>query len=97
MVHGSPPLRLERLLTTVGPSCLLTSLITFLGLAPMIFESTIQARVLIPMVISLGFGILFATMIALVIIPCLYLVLVDIKRLLGFESAGVPDPLPATP
>ena len=51
----------------------------------MIFETSIQARFLIPMAISLGFGILFATMIALVIIPCLYLALVDIKRRLGVE------------
>ncbi|MCP3961091.1 MAG: efflux RND transporter permease subunit [bacterium] len=62
----------------------LTSLTTFLGLAPMIFETSIQARFLIPMAISLGFGILFATMIALVIIPCLYLALADVGRLFGF-------------
>jgi len=61
----------------------LTSLTTFLGLAPMIFETSLQARFLIPMAISLGFGILFATLIALVIIPCLYLALVDVQRVLG--------------
>jgi multidrug efflux pump subunit AcrB len=73
----------------------LTSLTTFLGLAPMIFETSLQARFLIPMAISLGFGILFATMIALVIIPCLYLALVDLKRLLGIEDdMTVSDPLP---
>lgn len=59
----------------------LTSLTTFLGLAPMIFETALQARFLIPMAISLGFGILFATVIALVLIPCLYMVLVDMKQL----------------
>ncbi len=59
----------------------LTSLTTFLGLAPMIFETSVQARFLIPMAISLGFGILFATVIALVIIPCQYLVLADAKAL----------------
>ena len=63
----------------------LTSLTTFLGLAPMIFETSIQARFLIPMAISLGFGILFATLIALILIPCLYLALVDVRRRLGFE------------
>jgi multidrug efflux pump subunit AcrB len=62
----------------------LTSLTTFLGLAPMIFETSLQARFLIPMAISLGFGILFATVIALVIIPCLYLGLIDLKELLRF-------------
>ncbi len=64
----------------------LTSLTTFLGLAPMIFETALQARFLIPMAISLGFGILFATFIALVIIPSLYMALVDIKRLLGVHG-----------
>ena len=57
----------------------LTTLTTFVGLMPMIFEKSLQARVLIPMAISLGFGVLFATFITLVIIPCLYLVLEDIK------------------
>jgi len=47
--------------------------------------------------ISLGFGILFATAIALILIPCLYLALVDIRKLLGFESEGVAaDFMPAT-
>ena len=51
----------------------LTSLTTFFGLAPMIFETALQARFLIPMAISLGFGILFATVIILIIVPCVYL------------------------
>jgi multidrug efflux pump subunit AcrB len=68
---------------------LLTSLTTFLGLAPMIFETSLQARFLIPMAISLGFGILFATTIALVIIPCFYLVLVDIRGLLRIGERDV--------
>jgi multidrug efflux pump subunit AcrB len=68
---------------------LLTSLTTFLGLAPMIFETSLQARFLIPMAISLGFGILFATGIALVIIPCFYLVLIDIRGLLGLRKREV--------
>ncbi len=55
----------------------------------MIFETSLQARFLIPMAISLGFGILFATTIALVIIPCLYLVLVDIRGLLGVRERKV--------
>lgn len=57
---------------------LLTTLTTFGGLAPMIFETSRQARFLIPMAISLGFGILFATIITLALIPCLYLALDDI-------------------
>ena len=58
---------------------LLTSLTTFFGLAPMIFETSLQARFLIPMAISLGFGILFATGIILLIVPSIYLIVEDIR------------------
>jgi multidrug efflux pump subunit AcrB len=58
----------------------LTSLTTFLGLTPMIFETSIQARFLIPMAISLGYGILFATLIALLLVPSLYLIVEDLRR-----------------
>lgn len=61
----------------------LTSLTTFLGLAPMIFETSLQARFLIPMAISIGFGIIFATVIILGIVPALYMVLEDSKLLWG--------------
>jgi multidrug efflux pump subunit AcrB len=64
---------------------LLTSLTTFFGLAPMILETSMQAKFLIPMAISLGFGILFATGITLLLIPALYLVLEDIRRLFGLR------------
>ncbi|MFQ5587349.1 MAG: efflux RND transporter permease subunit [Nitrospiria bacterium] len=60
---------------------LLTTLTTFGGLAPMIFETSRQARFIIPMAISLGYGILFATAITLVLIPCLYLILEDLAVL----------------
>lgn len=60
---------------------ILTSLTTSLGLTPIIAETSVQAQFLIPMAISLGFGILFATVITLLIIPSLYLILEDIKRL----------------
>jgi multidrug efflux pump subunit AcrB len=59
---------------------LLTTLTTFGGLAPMIFETSREARFLIPMAISLGFGILFATLISLVLVPCLYLMIQDFLR-----------------
>lgn len=55
----------------------LTSLTTFFGLAPMIFETALQARFIIPMAISLGFGILFGTMIILTIVPSVYLIIED--------------------
>ncbi|MFN7131770.1 MAG: efflux RND transporter permease subunit, partial [Myxococcales bacterium] len=65
---------------------LLTSLTTFFGLAPMILEPSVQARFLIPMAISLGFGVLFTTFVALVIVPALYLALEDVKGLFARRS-----------
>ncbi|GLQ32760.1 efflux RND transporter permease subunit [Litoribrevibacter albus] len=58
---------------------ILTSLTTFLGLLPLLFETSTQAQFLIPMAISLGFGVLFATFITLILIPCHYLILEDVK------------------
>jgi multidrug efflux pump subunit AcrB len=57
---------------------LLTTVTTFFGLAPMIFEQSRQAKFMIPMAISLGFGIVFATAITLIIVPCLFLLTEDI-------------------
>ncbi len=62
---------------------LLTSLTTFFGLAPMIVETSVQARFLVPMAVSLGFGVLAATMIMLLIVPCSYLILEDARRNAG--------------
>ncbi len=56
---------------------LLTSLTTFFGLVPIVLETSMQARLVIPMAVSLAFGILFATVITLFLIPSLYLVLDD--------------------
>jgi multidrug efflux pump subunit AcrB len=60
---------------------LLTTLTTFGGLTPMILETSRQARFLIPMAVSLGFGILFATLITLLLVPCLYLIVEDFRKL----------------
>lgn len=57
---------------------MLTTLTTFGGLAPMIFETSRQARFMIPMALSLGYGILFATVITLLLVPCLYLITEDV-------------------
>jgi multidrug efflux pump subunit AcrB len=65
---------------------LLTSLTTFFGLSPMIVETSVQAQFLIPMAISLGFGILFGTGVILLLIPALYLVLEDVRRAVGFKE-----------
>jgi multidrug efflux pump subunit AcrB len=70
---------------------ILTTLTTFGGLTPMIFETSRQARFLIPMAVSLGFGVLFATLITLALIPCLYLIVDDLTalytRLVGLRKA----------
>lgn len=64
---------------------LLTTLTTFGGLMPLIFEDSLQAQYIIPMAISLGCGILFATSIILVLVPCLYLILEDIRGIFASE------------
>jgi multidrug efflux pump subunit AcrB len=58
---------------------LLTSLTTFIGLAPMIVEQSSAARFLVPMAISLGFGALFVTVIALLVVPALYVIVEDLR------------------
>lgn len=61
----------------------LTTTTTFGGLLPMMMESSVQAQFMIPMAISLGFGVLFATGISLVLVPATYLVLEDFRRVMG--------------
>ncbi len=65
---------------------LLTSLTTFAGLTPLIMEKSTQAQFLIPMAVSLGFGILFATLLTLVLIPTFYLIVEDFSRLLKTKT-----------
>ena len=63
---------------------ILTTVTTFCGLMPMIFETSVQAKFMIPMAISLGYGILAATTISLLLVPCLYLMFSrDIPVLFG--------------
>ena len=59
---------------------LITSLTTFFGLFPMLLETSLQAQVIQPMAISLAFGIIFATVITLLLIPCLFIILNDFKQ-----------------
>ena len=68
---------------------LLTTVTTFGGLAPMMFERAVQARFMVPMAISLGYGILFATVITLVLVPCLYMVIEDVGRFHGSLISGL--------
>jgi len=65
---------------------LLTTATTFLGLSPMILETSLQAQFLVPMAVSLGFGIVFATTITLILIPALYRILEDLKGLAGIDA-----------
>ncbi len=70
---------------------ILTSLTTFAGLTPMIMEQSLQAQFLIPMAVSLGFGVLFATGITLILVPCGYMILDDLQNLLaGLKNRFVP-------
>jgi multidrug efflux pump subunit AcrB len=66
---------------------MLTTLTTFCGLLPMIAEKSLQARFLVPMAISLAFGVLFATCITLLLVPSLYMILEDIKARLFTKAA----------
>lgn len=67
---------------------LLTSLTTFFGLLPMLLETSLQAQMVIPMAVSLAFGIIFATVITLILIPCLYIMLEDIGRAMSSRKAA---------
>jgi multidrug efflux pump subunit AcrB len=59
---------------------LLTSLTTFFGLAPMLLERSVQAQEIVPMAVSLAFGIVFATVITLLLVPSLYMILLDLRN-----------------
>ncbi|MCP4212249.1 MAG: efflux RND transporter permease subunit [Halieaceae bacterium] len=74
---------------------LLTSLTTFFGLAPMLLEKTAQAESMVPMAISLAYGIVFATVITLLLIPCLYMILQDLG--IWWAARSKPDPVAGKP
>ncbi len=57
---------------------MLTSLTTFIGLVPIMMETSLQALIVVPMAVSLAFGVLFATVVTLILMPCLYLIFSDI-------------------
>ena len=75
---------------------LLTSLTTFFGLLPLLFEKSVQAQFLIPMGISLGFGILFATVITLIMVPVNVIIVEDIRRFIDSlyrDTHGQAEPI----
>ncbi len=61
----------------------LTSITTFVGVLPIMFETSLQAMFVIPMAVSLGFAVVFATLITLLLVPCLYIILTDIGNIFG--------------
>lgn len=65
---------------------LLTTLTTFGGLAPMVFETSRQAQFITPMAVSLGFGILFTTFVCLLILPAFYMILGQFLQKLELAS-----------
>ena len=75
---------------------MLTTVTTFGGLAPMIFETSRQARFLIPMALSLGYGILFATAITLLLVPSLYIIIDDISLFKNRKALPAEEPEPST-
>ncbi len=74
---------------------LLTTITTVLGLMPLILEQSFQAKFLIPMGISIAMGLLSATFLILLTLPCLILVLQDLKNLAAW--AWNAEPLPPAP
>lgn len=75
---------------------MLTSVTTFIGLVPIVFfETSMQAKIVIPMAVSLSFGVLFATVVTLVLIPSLYVIIEDLrgvfkrkKKVKQFDNTG---------
>ena len=69
---------------------ILTSLTTAIGLMPIMTETSTQAQFVIPMAISIAFGIVFATVITLFLVPCLYVLqddfILKLKSLLGKDT-----------
>jgi len=72
----------------------LTTLTTVLGLTPLMLEQSFQARFLIPMAIAIAFGLMSATVLILLLLPCLILILDDIKRGTFYFWNGFPRPGP---
>ena len=72
---------------------ILTSLTTFVGVIPIIMETSMQAKMVIPMAVSLAFGVLFATVITLLMIPCMYVAGGDIRAKFSRKLKSTPEPI----
>jgi multidrug efflux pump subunit AcrB len=66
---------------------ILTSITTFVGLSPLMLNKSVQAQFLVPMAISLAFGVMFATVVTLFVVPAAYLILDDLKRFFSRSPA----------
>ena len=75
---------------------LLTSLTTFFGLAPMMWDRSFDTAFMVPMAVSLGFGVLFATFITLILVPTSYMILDDVGRTMR-RAFGRDEPAPEVP
>ncbi|MGB1537605.1 MAG: efflux RND transporter permease subunit, partial [Pseudomonadales bacterium] len=72
----------------------LTSMTTFVGLMPLMFNTSVQAQFLVPMAVSLAFGVLFATVITLLVVPAIYCAFEDFGALFKrTESSGIDAPV----
>ena len=75
---------------------LLTSITTVAGLFPLLLERSFQAQFLIPMAVSISFGLLAATVLTLLFVPSLYLIVRDVTRLLGGDAPKETQATPST-
>ncbi|MEW6157130.1 MAG: efflux RND transporter permease subunit, partial [Verrucomicrobiota bacterium] len=75
----------------------LTAITTFLGLAPMIFETSVQALFLVPMAISLGVGTLVSTVVVLILIPVVFVIIEEITAPQPIESVASSQSIPTWP
>lgn len=66
---------------------ILTALTTFVGLLPLMFSRSVQAQFLVPMAVSLAFGVMFATLVTLLVVPSGYIILEDMKRFLDRKKS----------
>ena len=76
---------------------LLTTLTTASGLIPLMFETSFQAKFLIPMAVTLTYGLVFATGLTLVLVPCLNLIREDVLGLISRRKSKADEASPATP
>ena len=67
----------------------LTSITTFVGVLPIMFETSLQAAFVVPMAAALGFAVLYATLVTLILVPCLYLILLDLRGPFSFIKRKV--------